>query len=397
MRRWAASRCSAGGIRSSSASSRSPRPRRHAEVCRRGHEARAEADDGNGTTRGRSASRSTGSSAGDGLAARCRGVAAPRLRLPAELAEGARAGRRAVPRQGDPEADAAPRSKKKPIASSRVRRTTPRRRRSCSRSSRMTFARSTCRSAGPATSRTRPRSCCTTATATIATRSACLLALASSQGIKGRAVLVRTGKVPVISSVPTLAQFDRMIAKLDVGGKDVWVDPSDEHGQYGVAFAGQDNLVLPLDKGGVELGSRPALDPSTWVSHTKAQFTLSPNGDLDGEVHVRALGLVRGSRDAELRPLKGELADRFFQQQAAGMSASARRQGPHRQRHALGHRPGHRHARRQRPGLLVGAGQHARVRAAADFTLGVADDEPSASLSTRKTRALGRRAAHRAW
>ena len=93
-----------------------------------------------------------------------------------------------------------------------------------------------------------------------------LLALAASQGIKGRPVLVRTGKVPVIASVPTIAQFDRMIAKLDVDGKDVWVDPSDEHGQYGVAFAGQDNLVLPLDKGGAELGSRPALDPSTSIS-----------------------------------------------------------------------------------------------------------------------------------
>ncbi|HUS29814.1 MAG TPA: DUF3857 and transglutaminase domain-containing protein, partial [Kofleriaceae bacterium] len=68
-----------------------------------------------------------------------------------------------------------------------------------------------------------------------------LLAMASSQGIRGRAVLVRTGKVPVISSVPTLAQFDRMIAKLDVGSKDVWLDPSDENGQYAVAFAGQDN------------------------------------------------------------------------------------------------------------------------------------------------------------
>src|SRR5204863_8928486 len=77
-----------------------------------------------------------------------------------------------------------------------------------------------------------------------------LLALAASQGIKGRPVLVRTGKVPVVAKVPTLAQFDRMIAKLDIGGKEVWLDPNDEHGQYGIAFAGQDNLVLPFDKGG---------------------------------------------------------------------------------------------------------------------------------------------------
>ncbi len=45
--------------------------------------------------------------------------------------------------------------------------------RSCSRSSRTTSARSICRSAGPATNRTRPTSCSPTATPTIATRSGC--------------------------------------------------------------------------------------------------------------------------------------------------------------------------------------------------------------------------------
>ena len=211
-----------------------------------------------------------------------------------------------------------------------------------------------------------------------------LLALAASQGLKGRPVLVRTGKVPVISTVPTLAQFDRMIAKLDVGAKDVWVDPSDEHGQYGVAFAGQDNLVLPLDKGGVELGSRPALDPSTSVSHTKADFKLSPNGDLVAKYTYELSGWYADRASAELRPLKGELADRFFQEQAAGMSASAVDKGhtvtdtlsvtgPVTVTHDV-----------TVPGYSS-AQANMRVFELPPVTLGVADDEPSASLSTRKT------------
>jgi hypothetical protein len=195
---------------------------------------------------------------------------------------------------------------------------------------------------------------------------------------------VRTGKVPVISSVPTLAQFDRMIAKLDIGGKDAWVDPSDENGQYAVAFAGQDNLVLPLDKGGVELGARPALDPSTSVSSTKATYTLSSNGDLSAKYTYELSGWYADRAQAELRPLKGELADKFFQQEAAGVAASAITKG-----HTVSDTqsvtgnvtvtqdvsiPGYSSAQ-----------ANMRVFELPPVSLSVADDEPSASLSTRKT------------
>ncbi|HTL34035.1 MAG TPA: DUF3857 and transglutaminase domain-containing protein [Kofleriaceae bacterium] len=211
-----------------------------------------------------------------------------------------------------------------------------------------------------------------------------LLAMASSQGIKGKAVLVRTGKVPVISSVPTLAQFDRMIAKLDVGGKDAWLDPSDGNGQYAVAFAGQDNLVLPLDKGGVELGSRPALDPSTSVSSTKATFTLSANGDLSAKYTYELSGWYADQAQQELRPLKGELADKFFQQQAAGVAASGLDKG-----HTVSDTqsvtgnvtvtqdvnvPGYSSAQ-----------ANMRVFELPPVALSAAADEPSASLSTRKS------------
>lgn len=58
------------------------------------------------------------------------------------------------------------------------------------------------------------------------------------------------------------------------GGKDIWVDPADEHGQFGYAYVGQDNLVLPIVRGANELGRRPPLDPTSSVAHTASTFKL---------------------------------------------------------------------------------------------------------------------------
>lgn len=210
-----------------------------------------------------------------------------------------------------------------------------------------------------------------------------LLALAASQNIKGRPVLVRTGKVPVIASVPTVAQFDRMIAKLDVGGKDTWLDPSDEYGQYGVAFAGQDNLVLPLEKGGTELGSRPPLDPSTSVSHVTAAYTLGANGDLDATYKYEMSGWYADRASSELRPLKGERLDKFFARSASMLSASAIDKG-----HEVGDTNSvqgsitatHHVAV---PGYSAAQGNFRNFELP-PVSLGVAEDAPSASLSKRK-------------
>jgi hypothetical protein len=150
-----------------------------------------------------------------------------------------------------------------------------------------------------------------------------LLAMAAAEGIHGQPVFVRTGHVPVIASVPTVAQFDRVVAKMTADGKDVWVDPTDEHGQYGVVAYGQENLDLPIEKGGAELGQRPALDPSTSIAKKTIKYVLSPNGDLSMDESLEATGTYATQLQEELRPLKGENLDRWFQQQAAGTSAGA--------------------------------------------------------------------------
>ncbi|HSN29018.1 MAG TPA: DUF3857 domain-containing protein [Kofleriaceae bacterium] len=150
-----------------------------------------------------------------------------------------------------------------------------------------------------------------------------LLAMAAAEGIHGRPVLVRTGQVHVIQTVPTIAQFDRMVAKVTADGKEVWLDPDDEHGQYGVVAYGQDNLVLPIEKGGSELGQRPALDPSTSIAKQSIKYVLAANGDLEMEHQVEATGTYATQLQQELRPLKGENLDKWFQTRAAGTSAAA--------------------------------------------------------------------------
>ncbi len=212
---------------------------------------------------------------------------------------------------------------------------------------------------------------------------ALLLALAAAQGISGKPVLVRTGNVPVIANVPTIAQFDHVIAKLAVEGKETWVDPSDEHGQYGIAFAGQDNLVLPLEKGGSELGQRPPLDPSTSISQVTAQFALAANGDLDAKYEYGLTGWYADRATEELRALKGEHLSQFFQQSAVALSASALDKG-----HEVGDTlsidgPFKVTQNVSAPGYAVAQGNY-RVFELPPVSLSVTDDVPSPSLSARK-------------
>jgi hypothetical protein len=150
-----------------------------------------------------------------------------------------------------------------------------------------------------------------------------LLALAAAEKLSGRPVLVRTGHVPVRPDVPTLAQFDKMIATLNVGGKDIWLEPTSEHARFGVAYAGQDNLVLPVARGGAELGRRPLLEPSTSTSRVTAQYALSPNGDLDAAFKYELTGAFAQNASEALRPLKGENFERWFQAQAGNAGAGA--------------------------------------------------------------------------
>ena len=154
-----------------------------------------------------------------------------------------------------------------------------------------------------------------------------LLALCAAEHIAGQPVLVRSGAVPVVTSVPTVAQFDRMVARLTLDGKAVWVDPTDENGQLGLAPVGQDNQVLALTPGtpaaSAGLEQRPALDPATSVSHMTETYTLDARGNLDARYAASLTGWYAERARETLKPLKGERLVQYFQRAAAGLSATA--------------------------------------------------------------------------
>jgi transglutaminase-like putative cysteine protease len=210
-----------------------------------------------------------------------------------------------------------------------------------------------------------------------------LLALASAEGISGRPVLVRSGNVPVVQDVPTIAQFDHIVAKLAVDNKDVWLNPSDENAQYDVVLAGQDSLVLPLEKGGSELGHRPLADPDSSRSHVIAAFTLAANGDLDATYKYELTGWYADRASAELRALKGEHLDKFFQRGAAELSAAAIDKGHQVSDTMSVQGPITVTQHVSVPGYSAAQGNFRNFEMP-EVTLGLADDVPSAGLTTRK-------------
>jgi transglutaminase-like putative cysteine protease len=147
------------------------------------------------------------------------------------------------------------------------------------------------------------------------------LALCAAEGLSAQAALVRH-QVPVLEGVPTLAQFDRLIARVTVGGKEVWVDPADDSGQFGAALAGQDNLTLALAPG-ARPAARPALDPAASVAQVAASYQLNDKGDLSAQYQFGVTGSFAGAATRTLRALKGENLAHFFQEATARVSAAA--------------------------------------------------------------------------
>lgn len=145
------------------------------------------------------------------------------------------------------------------------------------------------------------------------------LALCAAEGISAQPVLVRDQGVPVVASVPSIAQFDRMIARIG----DVWLDPSDEDGRYGAGFAGQGTLALTLTPGGGSISPRPLLDPAASTSKITTNVALDPNGDLHAAYTFDETGLYADYTSGGLRPYKGDNLDHYFQRQASGLAPGA--------------------------------------------------------------------------
>ena len=110
-----------------------------------------------------------------------------------------------------------------------------------------------------------------------------LLAMARRRGHRRSArCSCAPAQVPVIASVPTIAQFDRMVAKLTVDGKEVWLDPDDEHGQFGVVARWPGQPRAAAREGRRRARPAPgARSVDVGRASSRSSTCSSANGDLD--------------------------------------------------------------------------------------------------------------------
>ena len=151
-----------------------------------------------------------------------------------------------------------------------------------------------------------------------------LVALCAAQGITATPVLIRDRGVPVVTSVPTVAQFDRIVARITLPGRDdLWADPADEYGQFGLDFRGQDNLVFALGRAAAPPLARPLLRPDTSVAQVRHDYTVNQQGDLEARSSYALSGWFAKAASQTLRPIKGDNLRLYFQQIAARLSPIA--------------------------------------------------------------------------
>ncbi len=149
------------------------------------------------------------------------------------------------------------------------------------------------------------------------------LALCKAGDVHALAVLVRTGGVPVIEAVPSVTQFNRLLAVVDLRGGRVWLDLSDEIGSWDSGFAGEGNLALTLFPSGATLERRPLVDAKSSLGSVKETLVLNDKGDLDARYQYAVTGYYAHEAVNELHTLQGENLARFFASAAGNVSASA--------------------------------------------------------------------------
>jgi transglutaminase-like putative cysteine protease len=149
------------------------------------------------------------------------------------------------------------------------------------------------------------------------------VALCSAVGLDAQPAFVRGRAVPVVEAVPTLAQFDRLIARVTLAGAPVWVDPSETYAQLGSAAAGVGQSALVLVPGKSALERRPMVAPEASSARVTSQVVLDENGTLTVTYRYSFTGVLAAELERALRVLKGELVDKYFQTAALSVTSAA--------------------------------------------------------------------------
>ncbi len=152
---------------------------------------------------------------------------------------------------------------------------------------------------------------------------ALFLAMCAALDIDARPVFARGRGVPVLEAVPTLGQFDQLLAQVAIGGNQLWLNPAYPFAQIDVSATGQDSHVLLLDVRGGALEYRPALSPDSSTYTLHKTLSINPRGDLDARFRLEPSGWFASMAQQLLRSRKGEYMDQFFQGAAVDVAPSA--------------------------------------------------------------------------
>ncbi len=130
-----------------------------------------------------------------------------------------------------------------------------------------------------------------------------LLALLKQLGIEAQPALVRTAEQGVVdTSLVDLAQFDHMIARVRLGDRIAWVDPTAAACPTGeLPWGDQSTFVLLVGQEGGSLAVTPtsAADDNEWITHLDG--TLTAGGDLAGWLRFTGYGAAGAAHRAAFR------------------------------------------------------------------------------------------------
>jgi hypothetical protein len=111
-----------------------------------------------------------------------------------------------------------------------------------------------------------------------------LLALLGAMGVEGEPALVRTAEDGMLdTSLVDLGQFDHMIARVKLGDRTVWVDPTATSCASGeLPWVDQSTFVLVVGPNGARLELTPTAEAERNELATTLDGSLAPDGGLTG-------------------------------------------------------------------------------------------------------------------
>jgi tetratricopeptide (TPR) repeat protein len=147
-----------------------------------------------------------------------------------------------------------------------------------------------------------------------------LAAMLGALGLQPDAVLIGVG-IRFNQAVPSPAAFNHLITRVEVDGKQVWLDTTAEVAPYGMlTYATRDHKALVVPATGVAMvETTPALPPFAPIETMDAKGTLDAQGTSVSRITLTFRGDDEVLMRTVLRQISAAQYDQFIQQFCAGI------------------------------------------------------------------------------